>query len=898
MRVCGILSLLFALWCATSCGQRLVRLEAQGRHEEVIARASQARWRPRHAAARAYAAALHATGQSEHARDVLLEDYRRGGDLRSLVALADLELGLGRDGIAAVHYTRAATLQRRVLAGRKQVCDLFERRALAFVELGEGEAALDDLQRVQELCRRAPTRATIERARRVARVQVDARVDATRCKTTACVSARAAERVAAVEGALAHARSPAELRRVAARLRASLPPARVIELVLADARGRAGDALVDDDELRSWIGESVPESFRDPLGALPAAEGAYVRLRLDRVLAASPDGGPVGATQRLLWLDRALVIADVVPSRVLAYAGDLAGVELGLASAWRPATVDRAPGAATGLKIGEHWAGRIAPTTGNLSALLLVARLRGAAGEQDLELQLARTIATRADAAKVPGTHVVIGREAARALAWGRPWSALAIADAIPRAELDSVRAAAATGILLSAAVCGGPCPDDDDRAVVERVLGSEWMTAIEPRLRELALARARTLARADGCPTLAELFAPDAGGPLARTLAELHERPDAPGVDAALVAAIEADPALACSGRIAVPLLAARAPVLGAARLAEMLAHAPEIRASDVLGLHAALALVAGEQERAEMLAIAAGGEASDPGRSWREIAEVARATDVRDVEMQALRELVLVRADFDEPVARRELVAHAVRDVVRSWGAGKTPAGREASRRNVDDWVDEAALAQRWGRRERLAATIAERSWFKDPHEEEFAELILPTGPVRDAHRVALARLGLAERVIDEASWSPSALAWIVTHRKIAAPPIVAQLFGDPERNEEARLAFAKHGRDWGVRRRIAVGLAAYGSRSARVRAAEALREMTADVPAARRELELLLLDAPAAIEPVANVEDPPRAVGLVDDRHALSRVVFGLPLEPALFLIDDEMDGGAPP
>jgi len=884
---------------AAGCGGRLVRLEAEGAHDEVIERAERMRWGPRRAAARAYAAALHARGRSEQARDVLLRDYRRGGELKSLVALADLELALGRDGVAAVHFARVAALERRVLRGRKDVCDLFERRAEAFVELGDGDAALDDYERTQALCRRAPPRAAIDRARSLAREQRDARVDRTRCKTEDCAATRASARVQEVAKALADARTPVDLRRVAARWAAALEPAQVVSLLLADARGQAGPDLVDDDELRAWIGEADVESFRAGVQALAPAEGAYARLRLERIFGAPPDGGPSGATQRLLWLDRALVMDGVVAWRVLAFTGDLAGTELAIASVWRPAAAAPSGPKETGtVTVGEHWAMRVAPSADSIPALLLVARLRAAAGEQDLALELVRSIARRADAAAVPGVNAIVAREAARALAWGRPWTALAIADALPRAELDPIRAAAASGILLGTAVCAGPCPDDDDRAVAERVLGTAWIAEVEPRLRELALARARTLARADGCSTLAEVFAPDATGPLPRALADLRRNPTAPGADAALVAAIESDVALACTGWIAVPLLSERTPVLGAGRLAEMLAHGPEMRAAEVVALHAALALVAGDGPRAEALAIAAAGEAHDPVRSWRELAEVARATDSRDLEMMALREIVLAQADVDEPVARRELLAHALHDIVRSWGVRETPAGQEASRRHVVDWLDEGAPAQRWGRRERLVAAVADRPWSSNEHRDAIADVLLPVGPVRAAHPVAAARLGLSARTLDGATTSPSALAWLAARRQIASAPATIEVFAAVERLEDARLAFARSARDWGVRRRQAIGLATYGTPAARVRAVAALVELTAEVPEARRELEQLLLDAPAAIEPDTRGEGMPRVAGLVDDRHALLRLVFGLPLEPALFLAGDEPFAGAGP
>ncbi|MBC8066834.1 MAG: hypothetical protein IAG13_00750, partial [Deltaproteobacteria bacterium] len=93
---------------ALGCHHGLVRLEAQGKHEQVVEAAEHARRPPRRAAARAWAQALIALGRVEQARDVLLRDFRRGGELRSLTALAELERSRGLDGIAAVHYTRVA----------------------------------------------------------------------------------------------------------------------------------------------------------------------------------------------------------------------------------------------------------------------------------------------------------------------------------------------------------------------------------------------------------------------------------------------------------------------------------------------------------------------------------------------------------------------------------------------------------------------------------------------------------------------------------------------------------------------------------------------------------------------------------------------------------------------
>ncbi|WP_434415411.1 hypothetical protein [Nannocystis pusilla] len=104
-----------------ACHSRLPRLSEQGRHEEVVARAGQARILPRGKAARAWARSLVALGRADEARAVLLRDFRKHAELPSLVALADLEATEGLTGLAAAHYARAASLETDPLAGRQDV---------------------------------------------------------------------------------------------------------------------------------------------------------------------------------------------------------------------------------------------------------------------------------------------------------------------------------------------------------------------------------------------------------------------------------------------------------------------------------------------------------------------------------------------------------------------------------------------------------------------------------------------------------------------------------------------------------------------------------------------------------------------------------------------------------
>src|SRR5690606_14277706 len=113
-----VMGLLVVGGLQAGCHARIPRLVAQGRHDEAIELAEAGRRRPRGKAARAWAAALVHAGRSDEAHAVLLKDFRRGGGVASLFALADLERAEGYDGLAAVHYARAFDLDARAVSGR------------------------------------------------------------------------------------------------------------------------------------------------------------------------------------------------------------------------------------------------------------------------------------------------------------------------------------------------------------------------------------------------------------------------------------------------------------------------------------------------------------------------------------------------------------------------------------------------------------------------------------------------------------------------------------------------------------------------------------------------------------------------------------------------------------
>ncbi|MCA9716294.1 MAG: hypothetical protein KC468_16555, partial [Myxococcales bacterium] len=145
-------SLVIAATLVAGCHHQLPRLTAAGEHREVLNRVLRSKREPKGRSARAYAESLAALEQLDRARGVLARDFRKTGQIASLVALADLEAANGLDGVAAVHYSRISTLDGQVLNGRADVCRLLQRRAARFLAQEEGLAADQDMRRAAALC--------------------------------------------------------------------------------------------------------------------------------------------------------------------------------------------------------------------------------------------------------------------------------------------------------------------------------------------------------------------------------------------------------------------------------------------------------------------------------------------------------------------------------------------------------------------------------------------------------------------------------------------------------------------------------------------------------------------------------------------------------------------------
>jgi len=862
---CAVLGLL------TGCTGPLARLEANGESARVIEEASRRRRTIRGGEARALAKALVAVGKGDRARDILALDYQRGGDLDSLEQLAWTEFTMGLRATAAQHYARVAELDLARIEHDSDVCDLWVERGQALIALGEGIAAERVFVDARALCGAGVEDAWLrDEAIGLSERQVRARIHASLCEGPNCFVSNEGP----LNGDTAPPRSPS-------RWEDEATAAQIVERLLADAAGTLRFDPVTDDELRQWLAGKGWDDLAADVMSRSESEAALLQLRLARVLSDLPvgTGGRLGGGPIAEWTRLAVDAPKAEAWRIFAEVGDLVSAEMELGAVYRPAAGPADPE--------RHWSLRVPSSSGDAAdpSMLVVARLRRAAGSPDLALELTRDrLATGAVALDVAQAEVL------RHVAWGRPWHALAIADAVAADEIGAARAAAVASIWLQEAVCGGPCPDEDDRVVVERVMGASW---IERETHSLRHAVSRPPApRQGGCPSLQERLASDAVGPVPRVLRAMRDDPGKPERAHELWVALESDAGWACAAGSIIPLVIDRGYIVGAARFVDWMALGPEgLSATEVLAL-AQLAAVAGNRPRAESLVTRAAALTDEPGPVWLAFARTARALGDPGLERIALRAFVSTGDDDVHRRARLELLQDALWQIGTSWAEGHTEMGREALARHVMAELARIDPPQRWGFTDALLRGLYSRpfgagkassssegapSWAENPEGwQRLVEVILPDPAVRAAHLHLLRELA-GERPSTPASpWDDQGLASEVQRGRRKTVPIEAEVFADPSRFEGLRLALASHARDWGTRRRIAAGLAAYGSEIARVLAFRELGEI-AD-PSGRTRLDDLLLEGVVAMSENG-------AAALVEDPELLLRVVFDLDLEPSL-------------
>jgi hypothetical protein len=842
------------------CGcASLPRLAREERWDEVIARAEAKKRPPKRRAARAYAKALDARGRWDLARTVLLENFRHGGDVASLVAAAQIELRQGRRGVAAAHYGRAIDLDASVVHGDTAVCGLLHQRADALAGQGIGDAAAADLARADRVCEAPVDAAARQRATELhaavaaaERAQTDARVARSRCATPECEEPDANSRGMAVRDTLAKAEAEGveSLRRTVARLQVSVSAEQIAALLAADVSGKLGPAVLTDDELRGWVGEQTWADVAPHVMTQSETVAAYAQLRLSIVTDAPVAVRPTRAAgDAQKWTLR--VVEDPATRhgwKLWAWQGDLVAAELELASKWRPSRPMRPAGEGTGEPAVEvapasgHWTHRVAATAESLPALLAVARLRHAAGDEDLALEIQRDVIGRALA---DGVVVEAAAEVVWHLSWGRPWSALAVAEV---AAADDLAGAAASAILLTNAFCGGPCQDDADLDTVTRVLSSEWIDRQRAGLSDRALAATAPAAEtATGCATLPEVWGADATGPVAHAVATARRQGvDAPAALSSYVTAIESDLTLTCAGKWILPLMSAADASTSADAIVERLTQAGEHSPSS--GLQSRLAMVSGRRRHAELMAVAAAASSTDPRAQWADLAQFAARNGNHALARLSWREALLHTPALDDFETRRALLLDRLGDVSRPGPADTTTITRESIERDVQAHLAGLTPGQRWAEREWLAAAVVVAPWWAPEYATQVAAALWPDARVAQAHPVgrrwvAGTAPGAAPGPFDGATLAQ----WAAAGQPL---PRVTTVLGDPSTLQAARLAVARSGREWTTRWRTAIGLAVAADAPHRAAALAALLAMSDE--AAKTRIVDLAAAGVAAIEP----------------------------------------------
>jgi hypothetical protein len=378
--------------------------------------------------------------------------------------------------------------------------------------------------------------------------------------------------------------------------------------------------------------------------------------------------------------------------------------------------------------------------------------------------------------------------------------------------------------------------------------------------------------------------LAPDATGRLAEALRGARRDEAAAGQGQRLREAIEADLGMGCAGRYVVPLMREGGHVPSADALAEMLAHEATLDAPRALTVHAALAMVAGRERQASLLATAAGAVSQEPARTWRDLARHAHATGHRELTLRSLREALMHTSDLDDPALQRALVLVGLAGIDEGWSMRETAAGAGEPAALVADLVERVEPARRWATREALARGLSEQAWLDADGRQRLAPALWPTPELAQAHAVGRAWVGVASGRppdLEPSDVGPLDLVsqeLLVVLRKRVELPAATVAFVDPARMEPLRLALAAKSRDWVLRWRTAIGLAVYGGPSARTRAMAVLLEMADEGP--RRALVELVLEDPSVLQPgVRGLEE---AVLVATPEDQLT-VVFSLPPDP---------------
>ncbi|MGB1699035.1 MAG: hypothetical protein ACPHRO_03705, partial [Nannocystaceae bacterium] len=367
--------------------QQVRRLHKKGTHEEVVRAAESARRPLRGAAARALAEAYVSLGQPAEARAVLQADFRRGGALRSLLALANLESSIGLDGIATTRWMTLAQLDPLRVENDPVACRLLLERGVSRRRLGEFAAADRDLELVEALCTAEDVRSMGEEATARRFEGYDAAVDdvvarhaPVRCEPPRC---RPWDVVDVLDG-------PEMMGGDADATRDLLGP------IVDEFSGGGPVVPMDDHTLRARLGHASLKEVEGVVSELDDDVAAYVRLRLARVwsdaelsegerqtmqVRVEASSGPMSHGWMLRWLEEELTFAEFdIAARLRALSVPARGEAPAHARGQHGAGVAKATAGVTGVP-GGHWAQTVPVRADTARLLLALARILARKGD-------------------------------------------------------------------------------------------------------------------------------------------------------------------------------------------------------------------------------------------------------------------------------------------------------------------------------------------------------------------------------------------------------------------------------------------------------------------------------------------------------------------------------------
>lgn len=891
------LALAFGLSGMGACGGKLVTLAKQGRWQELDEQARAMKRAPTGPSARAWARALVELGDVEQARAVLLRDFRTGGREASLLELAALEASLGLAGMATAHFARLYAIDDQDLRDSDHAsvaCQAFRSRAQALARLGEPLAADSDLRRLAGTC---PSEVSDADRELLAAIEPEAEQQARAQRSSigdeplaaSVESSGAAELRLAEQLLQARKRSPRAVLALADAEQMQLEPDDVALLLGAEFAGALGPGLVSSRRLSGWVGDNDIAALVDAIASLPDGVREYAFLRLASVRHDDRLGD-----DREAWIVAAVDSLDgrgpretAKAWRVAASTGDLASAEFILNTNLRDLAA-KSETSAVGLT--TPWWQRVVVDRQTFDLLLSLARLfeLRAENQHDVLALRRRVIAGGYEAGLAQVAEVAI-EEVRRQLVLGHPWQALAIAEVVPGPLVEELLPTVASALGLRAALRSELETEADvdvDRQVVARTLGDEWVATWQPRID--AVGQVPPLAEQRRCPSLASWLDPAAADSLAavgldpeasRAALELAlVDVDAPELGPALTRALETDAALACSGPVVIPLLAAGLHELALTTLDERLIHVPELEASQQEQLHAELALGHGQFDRAALLTNSAAAISTEPREIWARAAVAGRDHGAREYMLEALRQVLLHSPGLRDEAARRELLLTRLRDVDRDAVLRDAEAEPESSAgeltfdeldRAIADWLFEAPIQRRWVLLDGLIVQLASETRTDALAWSLLADLLLDP-ETRERHPAAAEAF---DHAASQANESADAAG------KLASPRELAFLS-----DSAALCELARSSADTNVDAKIGAATAC----EPRSRAQAFADLLASATPDQRQRLQARLLAGPRAVE-----VDPARPGSLVTvlalpRDGLLLRVLFGLPLDP-VWIVD---------